>query len=76
MSKFAKLKLKILNGKNVSYEDAENLLFHLGFDLKVRGSHHVFRKSGYPKTISLKRRSQLIAYQIEDLQEVIKGHDK
>lgn len=76
MSKFEKLKLKILNGKNVSFDDAECLLSHLGFNVQVRGSHHVFRKKGYPKTVSIKRRSQLIAYQIEDLQEVIKHHDK
>lgn len=75
MSKFEKLIQKIQNGKNISYSEAETLLIHLGFHLKIRGSHHVFRKAGYEKTISIKRRSQLIDYQIEDLKEVLKDHD-
>lgn len=74
MSKFEKLIQKILNGKNVSYQEAENLLFHLGFQLKIRGSHHNFRKPHYPRTLSIKRRSQLLDYQIDDLKEVLKDH--
>lgn len=75
MSKFEKLIQKILNGKNVSYDEAENLLLHLGFQLKIRGSHHSFRKPQYSRTISIKRRPQLLAYQIDDLKEVLKDHD-
>ena len=74
MSKFDKLIEKILNGKNISYSEAEKLLIHLGFELKIRGSHHNFRKPQYPQTISIKKRSQLIAYQIDDLKEVLKNH--
>lgn len=74
MSKIEKLIQKILNGQSVSYEEAEKLLIRLGFDLNVRGSHHVFRKNGYAKNISLKRRSELLAYQLEDLKEVLKDH--
>jgi len=74
MSKFEKLIQKILNGKNVSYDDAENVLLHLGFELKIRGSHHNFRKPRYPRTITIKKRSQLITYQIDDLKEVLKDH--
>ncbi len=67
MSKLEKLIQKILNGNNVSYNEAENLLLKLGFQLKTRGSHHNFRKAGYTKTISIKKRSLLLAYQINDL---------
>lgn len=74
MSKAEKLIQKILNGKNVSYQDAENVLFSLGFILKIKGSHHVFRKPKYDKTISIKRRPQLIDYQIDDLRGVLKDH--
>lgn len=75
MSKFQKLIEKILNGKNVSYQEAENVLLSLGFHLKISGSHHVFRKPGYLKTISIKKRPQLLIYQIEDLKEVLKDHE-
>ena len=46
MSKLQKLIEKILEGRTVSYEEAEKLLFELGFEVEVRGSHHVFRKKG------------------------------
>lgn len=54
MSKFEKLIDKIFHGKNVSYEDGANLLFRLGFQLEIRGSHHTFRKAGFLKNVSLK----------------------
>jgi predicted RNA binding protein YcfA (HicA-like mRNA interferase family) len=74
MSKLEKLIEKILNGKNVTYDDAENLLEHLGFTLKIRASHHIFRKPQYHRVISLKKRPQLLRYQIDELQEVLKDH--
>jgi len=74
MSKFEKLIKKILSGSNVSYDDAENVLLGIGFQLKIRGSHHNFRKPQYVRTISIKRRPQLLLYQINDLKEVLKDH--
>lgn len=74
MIKLEKLVAKILNGKNVSYDDAENLLLHLGFQLKIRASHHNFRKPQYHRTLSIKKRSQLLKYQIDDLKEILKDH--
>lgn len=75
MSKFEKLIQKILHGKNISYQEAENVLLNLGFQLKIRSSHHNFRKPGYHRTIAIKRRPQLLAYQIDDLKEVLKDHE-
>lgn len=74
MSKFEKMIAKILIGKNVTYDDAENVLLHLGFQLKIRASHHNFRKPEYHRTLSIKKRSQLLSYQIDDLKEVLKDH--
>ncbi len=74
MSQFDKLIKKILNGKNVSYDEGELVLLKLGFDLNIRGSHHSFRKSGYKNVVTLKKRSLLISYQIDKLQEVLKDH--
>jgi predicted RNA binding protein YcfA (HicA-like mRNA interferase family) len=58
----------------VSYLEAEKILFELGYELKVSGSHHVFRKAGF-KHVTLKRRAQLLPYQITDLQEVLRDHE-
>ena len=74
MSKLEKLIEKIFQGRDVSYEEAENLLLKLGFDIDIRGSHHIFRKKGYAKNISLKRRSQLHPYQLKELKEVLLDH--
>jgi predicted RNA binding protein YcfA (HicA-like mRNA interferase family) len=74
MSKRQKIIEKILAGRTVSYEEAENILLHHGFVVEVRGSHHTFRKDGFVKNISLKRRSQLLPYQLEMLKEVLKDH--
>ncbi|MBS0620106.1 MAG: type II toxin-antitoxin system HicA family toxin [Verrucomicrobia bacterium] len=60
MSKLQKLVQKILDGRDVSYAEAEGLLLRLGFQLEVRGSHHIFRKLGYARNVSIKRRSQLL----------------
>ena len=74
MGKKEKLIQKILEGRDVSYDEAESLLLKLGFDIDIRGSHHIFRKKGYSTNISIKRRSQLLPYQINDLKEVLRNH--
>lgn len=74
MSKYEKLINAILDGKKISYKDAELVLLKLHFELSVSGSHHIFRKDGYPRSISLKRRPELLNYQIKLIQEVLKDH--
>jgi predicted RNA binding protein YcfA (HicA-like mRNA interferase family) len=74
MSKFEKLAKQILEGRSTSYQEAESVLSKLGFDLRIRGSHHVFAKKDYDKNVSLKMRSQLLPYQIRLIQEVLKDH--
>lgn len=74
MSKLEKLIEKILNGKNVSYDDAQNILEHLGFTLKIKASHHIFRKPQYHRIVSLKRRPQLLQYQVDDLKKVLEDY--
>ena len=76
MSKFEKLKQKIRDGHSISYDEAENFLLKIGFAVRVRGSHHVFSKDGYEKNISIKKRSQLMAYQMRLLEEVLEDEEK
>lgn len=73
MSKTEKLIQKIFARQQVSYKDAEKILIELGYELKISGSHHIFRKAGY-KHVTLKLRPQLLSYQITDLQEVLRNH--
>ena len=75
MSKFDKLINKIFSTSSVSYEDAENILLSLGFELKVRGSHHNFRKKNYLTTVTIKKIKELLPYQIKLLRQVLIDHD-
>ncbi len=75
MSSRDKLIQRILSDtKNVSFDEAESLLFWLGFKVRVSGSHYVFRKVGIACTVSIKKRPQLLSYQINDLREVLIKH--
>ena len=74
MTKKEKLIEKIFLGKNISYNDAEKILISLDFEVKVRGSHHNFRKPSYRNTVTLKKRAQLLPYQIDLLKEVLTDH--
>jgi len=73
MSKIEKLINKVFSASEISYQDAEKILFRLGYDLEVSGSHHVFRKPGYGH-ISIKRRSGLYSYQISELRDILVKH--
>lgn len=77
MSKFEKLKLKIKNGQAISYEEAEGFLLKLGFKVRSTGSSHfVFWKVGYEKNLSIKKRPQLLPYQIRLIEEVLNNYEK
>jgi hypothetical protein len=49
MGKFDKLRLRILQGSSdasISFADLCELLRRLGFEERIKGSHHIFRKEG------------------------------
>ena len=75
MSKYEKLLLRILQGfsdLNIPFGDLCNLLKKLGFDERIRGSHHVFRKEGIVEKINLQRDdSKAKAYQVRQVRNVI-----
>jgi len=74
MGKFDKLIQKILDNKQISYKEAEKVLFSLGFKVKITGSHHVFRKPGTSYNVSLKKRPQLLGYQVKLLRQIVINH--
>jgi len=75
MSKYEKLLLQILRGtsdKNIAFVDLCNLLNRLGFDERIRGSHHIFRRAGIEEKINLQRDgNQAKAYQVHQVRSVI-----
>jgi len=58
MSKFGKLLFQILRGTsdaNIRFGDLRNVLLHFGFEERVRGSHHIFRKPGVEEKLNLQK---------------------
>ena len=75
MGKFEKLILQILRGQsdaNILFSDLINLLKHLGFEMRVKGSHHLFRKSGVEEKINLQKDGNKVKpYQVRQIRNVI-----
>ena len=56
MAKHEKTLLHVLRGTsdaNISFDDLCQLLRHLGFDERIRGSHHIFTKEGVGEILNL-----------------------
>ena len=56
MGKFSKLKAKILAGgsdANVEFSALRQLLLRLGFNERVKGSHHLFTRNGVAEILNL-----------------------
>ncbi|MBM3327240.1 MAG: type II toxin-antitoxin system HicA family toxin [Calditrichaeota bacterium] len=75
MGKYQKL-IEIINDAesdaNIDFDDLCNLLKKLGFDERIRGSHHIFRKTGIEDKINLQRdQSKAKAYQVRQVRKTI-----
>ena len=79
MSKFDKIRQKILEGKsdaNTSFEDLRNLLISLDFVERIKGSHHSFRKEGVIEKPNLQRDgSKAKSYQVRQIRDILKKYD-
>jgi predicted RNA binding protein YcfA (HicA-like mRNA interferase family) len=75
MSKFEKLIAQILTGTsdaNIAYKDLCQLLIHLGFEERTKGSHHIFRKSGVDEKINLQKDgNNAKPYQVKQVRTII-----
>lgn len=75
MRKYDKLLARILRGTSdahSAFDDLCQLMLHLGFEERIRGSHHVFRKSGIEEKINLQEAgSQAKPYQVRQVRQII-----
>lgn len=75
MSKFEKLLQKILSGtsdRNIDFQELCNLLSGLGFDERIKGSHHIFSKEGVEEIINLQPiNHQAKPYQVKQVRTII-----
>jgi hypothetical protein len=61
MSKFEKLMQKLLSGfsdRNMDFDELTSILSKLGFEERVKGSHHIFFKEGVEEIINLQTGKQ------------------
>jgi len=75
MGKLEKLLLKILRGtsdNNIPFDQLCQLLENMGFDQRVRGSHHIFTKEGIPEILNIQpKNGRAKAYQVKQIREII-----
>ena len=78
MGKYHLLLLTILRGTsdaNIAFDDLCHLLTRMGFDQRVRGSHHLFRKTGIEEMINLQRDgNKAEPYQVRQVRTVLLRH--
>lgn len=75
MGRDDKLLSRILGGladANIGFEELRDLLKGLGFEERVRGSHHIYRRKGVADLINLQRGgSQAKPYQVRQVRTAI-----
>ena len=75
MDRHEKVLLEILRGAsdaNIRFSDLCHLMTRLGFEMHVKGSHHIFRSEGVEERINLQRDgSKAKVYQVRQVRAVI-----
>ncbi len=78
MGKNDKLVRKILSGSsdaNIDFDELRYLLKRLGFEERIKGSHHVFRKPGVEEKINLQRDADKAKpYQVRQVRSMLVGY--
>lgn len=71
MGKYEKLLLEILRGKsdaNIEFDELRQMLRRLGFEERIRGSHHTFRRDGIEEKVNLRRdKGKAKVYQVRQV---------
>ena len=75
MSSRDRLLSRILRGDsdaNIQFAGLRRLLLRLGFDERIRGGHHIFRKPGVDERINLQHDGSMAkAYQVRQVRAII-----
>jgi len=75
MSRHEKLLLRVLRGTsdaNIPFDGLRALLISLGFEERVRGSHHIFTHESVPEILNLQPRgTESKPYQVKQVRQVI-----
>ena len=75
MGQFEKLLIKILCGskdRDIDFDDVCKVLMNFGFEVRTKGSHHIFYKDGIDEILNIQPDgSKAKAYQVKQIRQVI-----
>jgi len=75
VGKYTKILQSILGGKsdaNIRFPDLVRFLLRLGFDERIRGSHHIFTKKNIDEIVNLQPKDSMAKpYQVKQVRNVI-----
>ncbi|HEX2187944.1 MAG TPA: type II toxin-antitoxin system HicA family toxin [Longimicrobiaceae bacterium] len=75
MSRFEKVLLRVLRGasdSNLAFDDLRHLLQQLGFEERIRGSHHIYTRDGVEEILNLQpKHGQAKPYQVRQVRMTI-----
>ncbi len=75
MSQKEKLLEQVLSGRsdaNIGFNDLRDLLRHLGFEERIRGSHHIFTSEGVEEILNLQPKgAKAKVYQVRQVRRAI-----
>ena len=75
MGKYDKLIFQILRGRsdaNIAFANLINLMQHFGFEMRIKGSHHSFRKKGIEEKPNLQKEgNKAKPYQVKQIRDII-----
>lgn len=75
MTSFEKTLFQVLRGTsdaNIRFGDLRNLLEGLGFEERIRGSHHIFTRDGVEEILNLQPKgAKAKPYQVKQVRNVI-----
>lgn len=75
MASLERIRERILLGSsdaNINFNDLRRLLVELGFDERIKGSHHIFAVTGIEEIVNLQPRgSKAKAYQVRQVRNII-----
>lgn len=75
MNKLEKALIKILSGfsdKNITFSELCSVLKYLGFEERMKGSHHIFFKKGIEEIINIQsKKDKAKPYQVKQVRNII-----
>jgi predicted RNA binding protein YcfA (HicA-like mRNA interferase family) len=75
MGKYEKVLFQVLRGvsdQNISFKDLCGLLDHLGFNKRIKGSHHIYFREDIEEILNLQpKNSKAKSYQVKQVRNII-----